>query len=394
MENRKTLRLWKPAACWPALMFLALPIAADSSMSPQHESSEPEIVASGLEIPWAIDFAPDGRIFVTERPGRVRIIEDGKLSERPWATLRVANWRAAGLSGIAIDPEFRRNGFVYVVATMRVADDRFENRIYRFIDRAGVGTEPTLIIGQLQSIDTHAGGAFAFGPDKKLYLAMGDGERIEEVQDMGSMTGKVLRLNTDGSIPDDNPFPGSPIFALGLRNPQGFAWHPETGDLFATEHGPSGFPEEGGRRHQDEFNVILPGGNYGWPDVSGYSRDDRYISPLLEWTPAIAPAGLAIVTDKSSPCYSTLFAGALRGQQLRHIVLKQAHGEERGWQVAIDRPLFDQKYGRIRAAKMGPDGYLYFTTSNRNTPGEPIRDLARENDDKILRVSPDSYCDA
>ena len=372
-----------------ASLLLSVP---DADANSEPANSEPKIVASGLEIPWAIDFAPDGRIFVTERPGRVRVIEDGTLQETPWATLPVANWRAAGLGGIAIDPDFEHNGFVYVVATMRVGNDGFENRIYRFIDRDGVGTGQTLILGGLQSIDTHAGGAFAFGPDGKLYLAMGDGERIEEVQDLASTTGKVLRLNADGSIPDDGPIAGSAVFALGVRNPQGFAWHPDTGELFATEHGPSGFPEEGGREDQDELNLISPGGNYGWPEASGLGDDGRFVAPLVEWTPAIAPSGLAVVTDEGSPCYGSFFVGALRGQQLRHVELEL--DAQKQWRVTADTPLFERQYGRLRAAKIGPDGYLYFTTSNRNTPGEPLRDLARDGDDTIYRVSLETYCKA
>ncbi|MCG8432703.1 MAG: PQQ-dependent sugar dehydrogenase [Gammaproteobacteria bacterium] len=343
-------------------------------------------MASNLEIPWALDFAPDGRIFVTERPGRVRVIKDGRLQETPWAALPVANWRAAGLSGIALDPDFARNGFVYVVGTFRTGEDKFENRIYRFTDRKGRGVKPVVVVDKLPSIDTHAGGAFAFGPDGKLYLAVGDGERSEEVQDMQSTTGKILRYNPDGSIPGDNPFPGSPVYALGVRNPQGFAWHPESGDLFATEHGPSGFPEENGREDQDELNVILPRGNYGWPDVSGFGDEEKFISPLVDWTPAIAPSGLAVDTNEDSPWHANFFVGALRGQHIRRVVVERAADVGAGWRITHETPLFEKQFGRIRAVKFGPDGDLYFTTSNRNTPGEPIRKLAREGDDKVYRI--------
>ena len=346
-----------------------------------------EVVADGLEIPWALDFAADGRIFVTERPGRIRVIDAAGLREPLWATLPVANWRAAGLSGIALDPSFERNGHVYVVGTFRLAEGGFENRIYRFTDRNRFGTDKTLIVGDLPSVDTHAGGAFAFGPDNKLYLAVGDGERIEEVQDPNNTTGKVLRYNADGSIPADNPIPGSPVYALGVRNPQGFAWHPETGELFATEHGPSGFATEGGREHQDELNVIRANGNYGWPTVSGMHDDRRFLRPLVEWTPAIAPSGLAIVTETRSAWYGQLFVGALGGRHLRRVVIERNHDSDTGWHVTYEAAMFDKEYGRIRAVKLGPDGYLYFTTSNRNTPGEPVRDVARPGDDKIYRIN-------
>ena len=348
-------------------------------------AATPERVATGLEIPWAMAFTPDGRILVTERPGRVRVIVDDELQDEPWAEVPVANWRAAGLSGIAIDPAYDENRYVYVVGTVRVGEDGFENRIYRFTDAGAEGQERTLVLGGLESVDTHAGGAFGFGPDGKLYIAVGDGERIEEVQDMQSPTGKILRLNADGSMPDDNPFQSSPVYALGQRNPQGFAWHPETGDLFATEHGPSGFETEGGRTDQDEFNHITAGGNYGWPNRSGLTNDDRFISPLIEWSPAIAPSGLTIVSDRSSPCYGHAIAAGMRGQQLR--LLKLQRREDGSWAVTSDHPVFFKKFGRIRAVSSTPDGNLYFTTSNRNTPGEPIRKLARDGDDSIYKLS-------
>lgn len=361
--------------------------AITAGAAPAEQPLRVEVVASGLEIPWALGFAPDGRLFVTERPGRIRVIDEGGLREEPWATLPVANWGAAGLSGLAIDPAFSVNGHIYVVGTFRLPDDRFENRIYRFTDSNGSGVEQTLLVGNLPSVDTHAGGAFAFGPDGKLYLAVGDGERIEEVQDPGTTTGKVLRYDADGSIPADNPTPGSPVYALGVRNPQGFAWHPETSVLFATEHGPSGFATEGGREDEDELNVIQPGGNYGWPVVSGMHDDPRYLRPLVEWTPAIAPSGLAIVTNRDSRWYGQLFVGALRGQHLRRVAVTASTASDTGWRVTDEEVIFDHDYGRIRAVAFGPDGFLYFTSSNRDTPGEPVRNLARPGDDRIYRLS-------
>jgi len=340
-----------------------------------------EKFASGLEIPWDMEFAPDGRAFATERPGRIRVIENGELQAEPWATMDVANWRAAGMSGLAISPNFEADRSIFVMATFGSPTERFVNRIYRFRDQDGVASDAELIVGDIPSIDTHAGGALDFGPDGKLYVAIGDIENIELVQSLDSLAGKILRYNPDGSIPADNPFPDSPIWAFGLRNPQGFAWHPDSKIFYATEHGPSGYPAEGNRRDQDELNRIEKGGNYGWPVVSGMHQDERFIKPLVEWTPAIAPSGLSAVSHPESPWYGNLLVGALRGEQLSRVVL-----DDNG-RISFEEALFEGELGRIRLVAEGPDGAIYFSTSNIDTPGEPRRQISRPGDDHIYRLT-------
>lgn len=342
-----------------------------------------ETAAENLVIPWDIDFAPDGRIFVSERPGRIRVIVDGELREEPWAELPVANWQAAGLSGLALSPNFEDDGFLYVMGTFRNGENGYVNRIYRFRDYQNKGVDSTLIVGDLPSISTHSGGALDFGPDGKLYIAMGDNENILLVQELDNTTGKILRYNPDGSIPADNPFANSPVYAFGVRNPQGFAWHSKSGEMFATEHGPSGFAAEGYREHQDELNMIVKGGNYGWPIVSGMHKDERFIKPLTEWTPAIAPSGLCVVNNENSPWYGNLLVGALKGQQLRRVILNRKNGITA---VSGEEILFENELGRIRMVEEGPDGTIYFTTSNIDTPGEPKRNLNREGDDHLYRL--------
>ena len=342
-----------------------------------------EVAADGLEIPWDIDFAPDGRVFVTERPGRIRVIEDGALQAEPWAMLPVANWRAAGLSGLALSPDFADDGFVFVMGTFRVGDDRFVNRVIRFREVNGRGAEPEVIVGDIPSISTHAGGALDFGPDRMLYVGMGDAENIALVQQLDNTTGKILRYAPDGSIPDDNPDPGSPVWTRGVRNPQGFAWHSETGRMFSTEHGPSGFPEEGYREHQDELMWITRGGNQGWPIVSGMHMDGRFEKPLLEWTPAIAPSGLAIVNDPGSPWHGDLLVGAMRAQHLRRVVVDHSGDAP---EVVAEHLLYEREFGRIRAVEQAPDGSIWFSTSNADTPGEPVRGLVGENGDLLYRL--------
>lgn len=374
-----TERLFEP-------VILKVNLKEEAQRTSQRFNAKPELVAAGLEIPWAMDFAPDGRIFVTERPGRIRVIANGKLRAEPWATLEVVHQGDAGLRGLALAPDFATTRHIFVAGTFRASDGGKITRVLRLAERAGRGVEPTVIVDNLPCPDVHAGGALAFGPDRMLYMTVGDVRRLEAVQDLKSPVGKILRYRPDGSLPPDNPFPGSPVYALGVRNPQGLAWHPAsaaTGALFATEHGPTNFPGENGWRDQDELNVITRGANYGWPLVSGLRDDNRFVKPLLEWTPALAPAGLAICNVKGSPWFGDLFVGGMRGRQLRRIKVAQTNA---GWRVVEEEPLFQNEFGRIRAVAMGKDGALYFATSNRDGDGKDLK-LAAANDDRLFRLN-------
>ena len=335
-------------------------------------------VARNLDVPWALAFAPDGRIFLTERPGRIRVIENGALLREPWATLPVRSDGETGLMGIALAPDFQTSGFVYVVGTFGTGED-LVNRVVRFTEKHGRGVEPVTLVDNLPASRFHAGDAVAFGPDGMLYVATGDAQNPGNAQKKESLAGKILRYRPDGEIPSDNVDPRSPIYALGLRNPQGLAWHNETGQLFATDHGPSGFPNERLRRNRDELNAIVAGGNYGWPTVSGNDSDRRFVPPLVEWTPAIAPSGLAIYTGAHSPWSGSALVGALRGKHLRRVVLERT---ATGWRVSGEETLFPDSLGRIRAVAMGPDGYIYFTTSNQDGRGDLFA-----GDDKLFRIA-------
>lgn len=340
-----------------------------------------DTVASGLEVPWDVGFAPDGRIFVTERPGRVRVVEKGVLRAAPWAEIPVARTGETGLTALAVDPDFARTGAVYLLATFRTAAG-LENRVLRLTDRGGRGTEMRVVVSGLPANRYHAGSALDFGPDGMLYVTVGDAGKPRRSQDPASLAGKLLRYRPDGSVPPDNPIRGSPVYARGLRNVQGLDWDPASGALFAGDHGPSGFPNEWFRRGGDELNVVVRDGNYGWPIVSGRSRDRRFIAPLSEWTPAIAPAGIAVYTGAGVPEWrGSVFMGALRGRQLRRVEVERAAGERSGWRTVREEALFAGRLGRIRAVKMGPDGALYFTTSNRDGRGDP-----GPGDDHLLRI--------
>ena len=341
-----------------------------------------DTVASGLEVPWALAFAPDGRLFVTERIGRIRVIENGVLRREPWATLPVAAQGEAGLMGIAIAPGFATSRAIYVVATVD-RDDALVNRVLRLTDEDGVGVRPTVVLDDIPAAVFHAGDAIAFGPDGMLYVATGDAREPSHAQNAASLAGKVLRMRSDGSVPADNPTPGSLVYTRGVRNVQGLTWLP-SGDAIGTDHGPSGFPNERFRQGRDELNVIPRGGNLGWPSVAGRSEDRRFTPPLVEWSdPGIAPSGVAAYTGPHQPWAGSVFVAALKGEQLRRVVVARDSAASAEWRARSDESLFVGRFGRLRAVVMGPDGLVYFTTSNRDGRGGP-----RSGDDHVLRLRP------
>lgn len=379
MNGTRTLSL----GC--ALLAAALAACGGSPTNLPPASPTPGValdtVATGLQVPWDVAFAPDGRIFVTERAGRIRVIENGVLRPEPWAVLQVSRRSETGLMGIALAPDFSTSGHVFVVGAFPAGEKRAENRVYRLTERDGRGVEPRLVLGGIPAARYHAGAALRFGPDGMLYLTSGDATRPASAQDPASFGGKVLRMRPDGGVPADNPHPGSYEYARGVRNPQGLAWHP-AGALFAPDHGPTRLPREWFRAGRDELNVIVPGANYGWPDAAGDEGGREYVRPLVEWTPAIAPGAMAFYTGEAFPWRGDAFVAALKGRGLMRIVLRPAAGG-RGWRAVAAEPLFSGTLGRIRAVAMGPDGHLYFTTSNRDGRGDP-----RPGDDLLLRIVP------
>lgn len=315
-------------------------------------------------------------MFVTERPGRIRIVKDGQLLPDPWITLDVLESGESGLLGIALDPQFAQNGYVYVAYTVA----RFQNRLVRLREdpATGKGVIDKVLIDSALAASNHDGGRVKFGPDGKLYWTMGDAQNGANAQNPSSLNGKILRLNPDGSIPADNPFPNSYVYSMGHRNPQGLAWQPGTGRLYETEHGPSGGQgaEAGGGR--DEVNLIEAGANYGWPLITGDQTREGLVTPLINsgtqetW----APSGATFVSQ-GRWAGSLLFAG-LRGQTLYRATLdpndpRKVTGLER---------LLSGQYGRLRDVVEGPDGAIYVTTSNRDGRGSPAA-----QDDRVLRLT-------
>ncbi|MBI3795715.1 MAG: PQQ-dependent sugar dehydrogenase [Deltaproteobacteria bacterium] len=339
-----------------------------------------EVIAQKLEIPWALAFAPDGRLFVTERPGRLRVIENGQLKSEPVATLPDVlhlDGGEGGLMAVALDPQFATNHFLYLSYTTR-SDGAIINRVVRYREAKGALSERTIILDNIPGAQVHDGCRVAFGPDGKLYVTTGDATERQLAQQLDSLAGKILRLNSDGTTPADNPFPGSPVYTLGHRNAQGLAWHPTTKIAFSTEHGPSGFDGPGGG---DEFNLIRAGENYGWPVIHHGQTHAGMEAHLLSFTPAIAPAsGTFYSGTRLSEFTNNFFFGAVRGQHLHRVVLAPPDFTA----VQSHEALLQGTFGRIREVVTGPDGALYFTTSNRDGRAQP-----GPKDDQVLRIVPE-----
>lgn len=319
-------------------------------------------IATGLEVPWDIAFLPGGDLLVTERPGRLkRIAADGGVTDIAGLD-DVRSSGEGGLLGVAVHPGFSANGWVYLYRTV-TADGSAKNRVDRYRLEGDALVERTTIIQNIPGALYHDGGEIVFGSDGKLYVTTGDASQSALAQDLKSLAGKILRLNDDGTIPGDNPF-GTAVWTYGHRNPQGLAWDAQ-GRLWATEHGRSGV-----RSGFDELNLIEAGKNYGWPEIQGDETGVGMRTPAAHSgsSDTWAPAGMAAHGG------SMLFGG-LRGEALYQARLG-------------DSPVtvishFEKEYGRIRAVVKGPDGMIYFATSNRDGRGVP-----KQGDDKIVRVSP------
>jgi glucose/arabinose dehydrogenase len=365
--------------CVKALLMCAVASSVACSKPPAEITApvafKVETVASNLEVPWSIVFAPGGRILFTERPGRLREIVGGKLVEKPIHTFKVSIAAETGLMGLCLHPDFAKNKLLYV----SFADSRSSVRVVRYKETADGLSEEKVIIADLPAAQFHAGCRIKFGPDKKLYITTGDATTRDIAQDLNSLGGKVLRLNDDGSIPADNPFVAREgarheIWSYGHRNPQGIDWM-ANGAMVETEHGPSGFDGPGGG---DEVNIIEKGKNYGWPVVHHKASHEGMVSPLIEFTPAVAPGSvLAYKGSKFPEWKGSIFFGGLVGEGLYRVVLDGRRV------VSHEKVISDM--GRIRALAEAPDGTIYFSTSNRDGRGRPAAD-----DDRIMRIVPQS----
>jgi len=322
-----------------------------------------ETVVDNLKIPWELVFAPDGRIFFTERDGNLWVIDNESLELV--ATFPASHTSEGGLLGLALDPEFEKNNFLYLYQTY-FGFELHLNKVVRYTVNNNQLTDEQILIDKIPGAVFHDGGRIKFGPDEKIYITTGDATNGNLSQRIDSLAGKILRINADGTIPDDNPFESSPVFSYGHRNPQGIDWT-ENAILVSSEHGPSG---EKGFAH-DEINVIEPGKNYGWPVIVGDSNNPEYTNPILHsgdvtW----APSGLLYYDSNKIPEWKGKFlVAALRGQHVMVLDLDLENNK-----VNSVEKIFQDEFGRIRDLVQSPDGSVFILTSNGDN-------------DKILRVT-------
>lgn len=329
-----------------------------------------QVIAQNLYVPWALAISDEGDIYFTERSGALRVIREGILNPQPLITFNTPPILQGedGLLGIALDPNFSQNHYIYVMHSYQQNNQIF-NRVVRLVENNDTATLDQILIDEIPGSVVHDGGRIKIGPDQKLYITTGDSGRTLLAQDLISLAGKILRINLDGTIPEDNPFPGSSIYTFGHRDPQGLAWNLDN-IMYASEHGPAA---------HDEINIIQPGANYGWPLIitNEAITTTTIQQPLINSEDVTwAPSGIAFITE--GPLKGHLLVATLRGQQLLDITLSEG-----GMEVLNITSHLVNEYGRLREVIQGPDGSLYITTSNRDGRGTP-----NSGDDKIIKFIP------
>ena len=343
--------------------------AAEDTGNPDLESTtanagpvevETSVVATGLEAPWDLVFAPGGEALVTERDSGRLLSVDASGGVEELQTLPAGGVGEGGLLGMALSPDYERDGLIYAYYSTGT-----DNRVVRF--REGETPEPVLTGIPVNSF--HNGGRIAFGPDGNLYVGTGDAGDRPSSQDAGSLAGKILRLTPEGEVPEDNPFPDNPLYSYGHRNVQGLAWD-TNGQLYASEFGQDTY---------DEVNRIVPGGNYGWPKVEGEGGEGSgYVDPVATFFPTreASPSGVDILKGGAIPQWEgDFFMAALRGQRLYRLDLDESGA------VVGQEELLQGEAGRLRHVVQAPDGSLWVLTSNRDGRGNPVPD-----DDRIIRL--------
>jgi quinoprotein glucose dehydrogenase len=365
-----------------------LPPSPPEQYLPQPPEIRVETWQEGFEAIWSLEFAADGRLFLTEKFGRVRVVSPaGQLQAAPWAAIDVMREGGeGGLMGLALHPRFPREPWVYLMYTA-YKQGRPVNRVARVREANGRGASEQILLDDLPAALNHNGGRLIFGPDGMLYVSAGDAYLPMDGQDLSSPGGAILRITPEGRVPPDNPWRSNPTWAYGLRNPNGLAFRPRTGTLFAADHGPTS--EWGPPRimDRDELNIIEKGANYGWPLVVGAAGERGMRDPLLSWIPSTPPGALLFYDADLLPFLKgDLLYSTLAGQALLRIRFQDS--ADRNKVTAIERwfntgPRGASTYGRLRGMTVGPDGAIYVGTSNRDGRGAP-----RSGDDRILRIRP------
>jgi glucose/arabinose dehydrogenase len=351
-----------------ALIFSAFILTSPSNPPPipepnsyQSENNSVMILAENLDSPRSIAIS-ENRIFVTEKNGLIRVIENDKLLDEPLAALRPANTFDGGLLGITLHPNFPENHLMYVYFTYH-ENGKLWNKILQIQEYENKLVDAKTIFDKIPGSAFSNGGFLKFGPDQKLYVGTGTTSDSSHLpQELDSLSGKILRLNADGSIPDDNPFPHSPVFTLGHRNPQGMTWD-NSGNMYLAEIGPE---------KNDEINLVIGGKNYGWPEQQ-CNGDTVYENALICYDPSIEPAGILFYTGERIKLDTPFVMASLRATNL--------------YQLDFEEGLNSQKtilsgMGRVRDVVQDIDGNLYIITSNTDGKGFPDK-----MDDKLMRIT-------
>lgn len=371
MMKRRTIYLSVPIVVL-VLLFLSFD-KNDRNLSVEKEFLI-DTLATGLVVPWEIVFLPDQTMLFTERSGKVRIYRNEKLLKTPALEISdIETTKKMGMLGLAVHPDFPAKNYIYLAYNYSESEKSFL-RVVRYHLKDDSLIDPVVIIEDIEASPNHSGSRLVFGPAGHLYVTTGDADHASFAQDPKRLNGKILRLNDDGSIPKDNPFvkvdtARGEIWSYGHRNTQGLAFQPGTGLLFNSEHGPSG---------GDEINIIEKAGNYGWPVIHHKQSRHGMRSPLLEYTPSVGPSKILFYNSDVFPkLKGDLLLATLRGENIYQLHLE-------GGQVKQKKLFKDNEYGRIRAITVGPDGFLYFSTSQVDPPeGTP-----GDSDDLLLRIRP------
>ncbi len=342
-------------------------IAPGSNTVTQMVSDAPETttVAEGLDTPWAMVILPDDSKLITERQGTIRRVNsNGDLEPNLLATIEDAvEIGEGGLLGMTLHPDFETNNYIYLYYTYQGNGSRTLNRVVRSTySQAGLTNEET-VVDAIPGAPNHNGGEIAFGPDGYLYITTGDAQEPSQAQDTNSLAGKILRVTSDGEPAPENPFENR-VYSYGHRNPQGIDWD-DNGNLWATEHGRSG-----GFSGFDEINLIVSGGNYGWPTIQGDETQEGMIAPIIHSgaTTTWAPGSIQVIDG-------FIYFSGLRGSALYR-------GEIRNNTIDEVSAYYKDEYGRLREVFAGENGLLYITTSNLDGRGNPA-----PADDRIIQIN-------
>lgn len=363
------------------IVLLALLMCSFSSLQSQN-NLKTRTVAANLDTPWEILWGPDNTIWVTERFGKISRINpnSGAVSE-VLTVSDAAEVGEGGLLGMVLDPDFSTNNYFYVAHNYYATGNDYREKIVRFTFNPSTGKagSPFILLTNIDGANNHNGCRMVISPDKKLIFTTGDAQVTSFSQDLKNINGKTLRINLDGTIPGDNPFPNSPVWTLGHRNPQGLVFSPDGKILYSSEHGPS---------NDDELNIIQKGRNYGWPKVEGFCdnnsetafcRDSNVVEPIFAWTPTLAVAGIDFYNSGLIPQWkNSILVTSLKASRITQLLLNES-----GTSVVKSTDFFTNTFGRLRDICISPDGKVYVAVSNRDGRGAPKAD-----DDKIIEITP------